>query len=45
MSLQAIGLLVFFATYGINYFAPFSAAGLIMAVAAIVVAIAIIIRK
>jgi len=45
MSISTIGLIVWFAVYGINTFWSFSGAGTILGVVAIVIAIALLVSK
>ena len=43
MNVSGIATMIFFGVYGINYFAPFAAAGIVLAVSALVIAVALLI--
>lgn len=45
MSVQTIATIIFFAVYGINFFWGFPSAGVILAVSALVIAIAILVGR
>lgn len=45
MSIQTISTVIFFAVYGINHFWGFPYAGVILAVSALVIAVAILVGK
>jgi hypothetical protein len=45
MSIVTIATIIFFLIYGINYFSPFRNAGVVLAVSALIIAIALLIGK
>lgn len=45
MSISTLGMIVWFGLYGINYFAKIPAIGIVLAIVAIIIAIALAFRK